>query len=399
MSIRQINNYLEHYLIEVSVKQLKKQNPSLETFIDELIRLNVNSKYLQWAVKKKKELGLHIDEKYLKDLLFNFDELVSSGVIDRAIKSNLIDKKTKDISYWNKKPINDFELFLDDLESVKIARRKTIKAPSGSKLVHSDNKYDVYQVFKYEASRILGAGTKWCISSKDERYWKRYSLLGNTFFFIFDKTKSTSDPIYKLAVQAPLEAGYHDWVYWNSKDKKIEYMHDYYGDDWSKLRKVIRNSIKSTSIRDIKVRRKNDDLWYGDIVKVDIDKLLEILRIISVSDKKTFEEGRDKIASYFQNYFKDNGFSVLNFPYVAEVEEDESEDQDEDINLLIDIDDAYLAKLVGPKYFSQASVLLYAEIKKKRAIVLKKRPKKYEIVKENSLVNVVNQAIKMNMRS
>ena len=69
-----------------------------------------------------------------------------------------------------------------------------------------------------EASCYYGAGTKWCVASTDtDSHYNNYKKSGE-LYYIIDKTKPTSDPTYKVALNKKL-TGEED--FWNAVDKMI----------------------------------------------------------------------------------------------------------------------------------------------------------------------------------
>jgi hypothetical protein len=51
----------------------------------------------------------------------------------------------------------------------------------------------------YESSCYYGKGTKWCTAADSDHQFKQYNEDGK-LFYILDKTKATSDPLYKIAL-------------------------------------------------------------------------------------------------------------------------------------------------------------------------------------------------------
>ena len=66
-----------------------------------------------------------------------------------------------------------------------------------------------------EASCYYGAGTKWCTAQTDRDYFRSYKEKGE-LYYIIDKTKPTSDPLYKIALNKRL-TGEED--FWDATDK------------------------------------------------------------------------------------------------------------------------------------------------------------------------------------
>ena len=62
---------------------------------------------------------------------------------------------------------------------------------------------------------IMESGTKWCTAQSDRDYFKNYKQNGE-LYYIIDKTKPTSDPFYKIALNKRL-TGEED--FWDATDK------------------------------------------------------------------------------------------------------------------------------------------------------------------------------------
>jgi hypothetical protein len=102
----------------------------------------------------------------------------------------------------------------------KILQKKEKKqAKKQSVKVYEDDTWLVISPKSWEASCYYGAGTKWCITMKNNSsYWRRYSKRAS-FFFIIDKTKSSEDPLYKVAYRKIGLKGKYEL--WDATDAEI----------------------------------------------------------------------------------------------------------------------------------------------------------------------------------
>lgn len=106
---------------------------------------------------------------------------------------------------WQKRrPSLDIYRFTYD-EALKALRerRATRRLPtvgSGSKVILEEEDFVVVFVEKKLASCILGRGTKWCISARENNLWASYEGDGGRVYFVLHRRLPTSDPLYKLAV-------------------------------------------------------------------------------------------------------------------------------------------------------------------------------------------------------
>jgi hypothetical protein len=86
-------------------------------------------------------------------------------------------------------------------------------------VVYKDDRWFVVVPKSHKASCTYGAGTKWCVTMKnDEQYWNRYSR-NATFFFIIDKSKQQHDPLYKVAYRIIGHKGKYEL--WDATDREI----------------------------------------------------------------------------------------------------------------------------------------------------------------------------------
>jgi hypothetical protein len=79
------------------------------------------------------------------------------------------------------------------------AKRLEKEAKKNRDVIHNDERWLVVSPKSHKASCYYGAGTKWCVTSKQTAvHWTKYSR-NATFLFILDKTKTIDDPLYKVA--------------------------------------------------------------------------------------------------------------------------------------------------------------------------------------------------------
>ena len=128
----------------------------------------------------------------------------------------------KDI-YWIMKNSTkeDLKVYLDDLNSTKSKSEIKRGDLEGAKLVAENSSYKCYHITTYEASVIMGRGTKWCISMKDNsQYWDDYTSKGIKFYFFISK----NDEKYALALYPRIlkyEGLNANFELFNQQDEKI----------------------------------------------------------------------------------------------------------------------------------------------------------------------------------
>jgi len=95
-----------------------------------------------------------------------------------------------DIYYWLKRPLEEFEEFMEESRSAISNSQKRSSGKSGAKLIYSDSDWKVYHITTYEASVYYGKGTKWCISGieKGKEYFDDYHSNGIEFYFYINRS-------------------------------------------------------------------------------------------------------------------------------------------------------------------------------------------------------------------
>jgi hypothetical protein len=69
----------------------------------------------------------------------------------------------------------------------------------------------------HNASCYYGKGTKWCTAAETDSHFKRYNEDGK-LFYIIDRSKPTSDPLYKVALLRKFDG---DKTYYDTKDEYV----------------------------------------------------------------------------------------------------------------------------------------------------------------------------------
>ena len=168
-----------------------------------------NHKYLDWIINR-----------WIKSREENPEMVTSSKenvqeIIDAVDTFNRI-RNTLDIkNLYDYKSVN--QLF-DTLRTASTKQRRTISSRDDATQVFENDQFIIMVPESKEASCYYGAGTKWCVASTDtDSHYNNYKRSGE-LYYIIDKTKPTSDPTYKVALNKKL-TGEED--YWNAVDKMI----------------------------------------------------------------------------------------------------------------------------------------------------------------------------------
>jgi hypothetical protein len=162
-----------------------------------------NNKYLPWMVKI-----------YYKE-----------GWESTTYIINLIELFHKNIQRIKNKDINSYKSFDSLSEVVEEAEKKRKEAELKKEVkkqktvIYEDDRWFVVSPHSWKASCFYGAGTKWCVTSKDTKvHWDNYSKRAS-FFYIIDKKKKQKDPLYKVAYRIIGSGGRYEL--WNAEDFEI----------------------------------------------------------------------------------------------------------------------------------------------------------------------------------
>ncbi len=184
----------------------------LRQLIREEILLEYNKSQLDYIINK---LGIKNDDVFEKLM----KALDAQGLKYLDLKKQIEDGKIKNI---------------EDLKKLKSISKSDIKKQekSGATKLLDNKDFLIIQPHTYEANCYYGAGTKWCTTDKEEgpERFEDYTKY-NPITFIIDKSKTQSDPLYKVALS--YETYYttnnkgerfntHELTVWNAEDKLID---------------------------------------------------------------------------------------------------------------------------------------------------------------------------------
>lgn len=130
-----------------------------------------------------------------------------------------------DYYYWIKNKTYK-ELFdrLNALEHEQETRKLSkSKIAEGSSLVKETNHWKIYKITTYEAARVVGRDSKWCITGINNygsRYWDQYTNDGYSFYFII--TKGEYDPRGRESKYAfAINDGRRNYEIYDQQDDKV----------------------------------------------------------------------------------------------------------------------------------------------------------------------------------
>lgn len=168
-----------------------------------------NHKYLDWIINK-----------WIKSREENPEMVTSSKesaeeVIDAVDTFNRV-RNTLDIK--NLYDYRSIDQLFQVLSAAQKKSRREVSSREDATKVFENDQFTIMVPESKEASCYYGAGTKWCVASTDtDSHYNNYKRSGE-LYYIIDKTKPTSDPTYKVALNKKL-TGEED--YWNAVDKMI----------------------------------------------------------------------------------------------------------------------------------------------------------------------------------
>lgn len=181
---------------DFKVKFSQKFSPeNLKKIID-----TVPQKYLEWAGKNIGEINFDSNLSKLSVALKTFDK----------ISSNL--------------PITDINGYksivelINALVSYEQKPRREVRKVEGGNVVQEDDRFFVVNPLTHGASCYYGKGTKWCTAADSDYQFKQYNEDGK-LFYILDKTKATSDPLYKIALLKKFDGNV---IVYDAQDKETK---------------------------------------------------------------------------------------------------------------------------------------------------------------------------------
>jgi hypothetical protein len=164
-----------------------------------------NQKYLDWLLK-----NTNPDYKAVTDIN---KELLDMIKLFHQYQSMFYEK---DI---NKQTFDTLDREVDDVKERLLKKKEEKQAKKEKTIIYSDDRWLVVSPHSWKASCYYGAGTKWCVTSKDTaRHWNSYSKRAS-FFFVIDKTKNQNDPLYKVAYRVIGHKGKYEL--WDAEDLEI----------------------------------------------------------------------------------------------------------------------------------------------------------------------------------
>lgn len=164
------------------------------------------------------------DWENLSKWLDGYGPLAKQAIQTFRESSNQLKAQERDLYWWikNKQP-EDFIFAMRDIRNSKEEKRLKDKLVGQTKkLVAENDTWKVYKIESHEAARLMGKGTKWCITMEDSRYWNYYTEDGDQFYYLIRK-KPEGDDYDKIAIEYSTD-DQEVTAFWDAGDNKHLYL-------------------------------------------------------------------------------------------------------------------------------------------------------------------------------
>lgn len=176
-------NWKKDYLVEARIDKIKKRYKGNDEVIEKLSDGDPsgNDKYLGWMAKQVVK-----NDK-------NPDDVID---VTQSFHENKQRLDNKDIYQWK---FDDLKSKLDSLGKSK--RQKKLDIKDQTIKIYEDDEYLFIAPLSTEASCVYGAGTRWCISGRENNMFNQYARDQKVnFVFIFMKNKPEDQEWSKIAL-------------------------------------------------------------------------------------------------------------------------------------------------------------------------------------------------------
>ena len=180
---------LSNLLVENKVDEFKSKFSTKfsEENLNKIVSV-IPTRFLMWA-------GKMLDN-------INFDENLSK--ITAAITS--FDKISSSLPLTDINQYQSVDQLVDAINSYVTRIRRDYEQVPGGNVVYNDERFFVVNPQTHDASCYYGRGTKWCTASDGDYQFHKHNDIGK-LFYILDRTKSSNDPEYKIALMRNFDGG------------------------------------------------------------------------------------------------------------------------------------------------------------------------------------------------
>jgi hypothetical protein len=189
---------------------------------------------------------------------------------------NSLNKFTNISTNLPKTDINQYQNLNDLLTAISVyenRERRDVKKVEGGNVVFDDGKLFVVNPLDYKSSCYYGKGTKWCTAAETDTHFKKYNEDGK-LFYIIDRTKPTSDPLYKVAMLRKFDG---EKKFFDAKDEYVKSGWIFGTDQMNKLDGAIEKYLSTEFAEQVKIYTDKE------LAKKEQERLrkLEIQRILN----------------------------------------------------------------------------------------------------------------------
>lgn len=187
------------------------RNMHAESVVVELSDLDPSgqNKYLDWMVKQ-----------------FILNKMDYYGVKDIAepvkfFHDNVQRFKKKDINQY--KTLDELQKTVEQIKSKKSKSQQRKDIKSDVDKIYEDEYVAIVHPKTHDSVCLYGAGTKWCITQREESHYDEYSGNNIIFYYILSKVLPSDDPLYKVAaaIIRNEDNSVDDWEMYDAEDNQI----------------------------------------------------------------------------------------------------------------------------------------------------------------------------------
>jgi hypothetical protein len=227
--------------------RLKEQHPDLNVSIIDIISYldpTDSYKYIEFLIKNfKRDSQYYSPNKeefmgYMGVFLFGSGEIEALNEFERHSKANRI--KIKDISqYSNFLELNESVVLAQEIENRKKIEKEILN-------IHEDDTWLILTPLSFEASKVYGANTKWCVTQ--EKYWNQY-LTTHRLIYVLNKKTDTKIAFSRDFSKEKFQA-------WDQLDKEVDPMFINFIPDelFLKIRKELQKDERTIDLTGIGIK-------------------------------------------------------------------------------------------------------------------------------------------------